>query len=615
MFRRLTAVLAATATAVVLSAPMAMAAPGDLDPTFGVGGLVHTDISATSDEAKAVALAPDGKIVVAGLTVFGSIADFALARYRPDGSLDDTFDGDGIVRTSIGPSYDIAFAVAVQPDSKIVVAGQTLDGQVKSVLARYNADGTLDSSFGQGGVTVTSLDTWFGSSFRAVAIQQDGGIIVGGFAQTNRGTQGTVARYDRLGVLETTFSGGGVALLPDVRFVTGIAIQDDGRLLASGGFRVARLHQDGTTDSGYGVDGVTTPLFTSDNIYDSTSMGVQPDQKVVIGGYLNSLTPEGSAPDFALARFNFDGTLDTGYAGDGVATVGFVTDAADGINAIGIQTDGKTVAVGNAQSSPFGGADFAVARFLSSGGLDTGFGNGGTVRTEIAGVETSYGMTVQPDGAIVAAGSNNFGYPSANSDITLARYQAGTTAADSAPTLHSIGDSTVAEGDDLSLTLRAEDPDGDTLTYWSEDLPDGASLNGSGVFAWTPGYTQAGTYEVPFKVSDNHAGHTRSTVATITVTNTTVPTQTTLSARTMKRITVSGRVLPSPGSGQVEITLYRKIKKTFEILASDSPPINDSGSFSSTFDRPKETHECKVTAVYAGEEPFQPSSATLIFNC
>src|SRR2546426_2863336 len=160
------------------------AGPGDLDATFGIGGRVLTDFGG-GDRARAVALQADGKIVVAGSSSAGAVgADFALARYNPGGSLDPTFGSGGRVLTDFGVD-DEARAVALQADGKIVVAGGF--GGAFFALARYNPNGTLDTSFGSEGRVFTNFGGRDGA--RALALQADGKIVAAGFTSSGFGVR------------------------------------------------------------------------------------------------------------------------------------------------------------------------------------------------------------------------------------------------------------------------------------------------------------------------------------------------------------------------------------------------------------------------------------------
>ena len=159
--RRLRRARRAASLTIVLSvafviAATALAAPGDLDPAFNATGIVTTAIGSAADRAWAVALQPDGKIVAAGTSRNGTRDDFAVARYNPNGTPDTSFNGTGKVTTAISVDGSDARAVLIQPDGKIVVAGASSSGPDSNyAVVRYNADGSLDTSFDGDGIAVT----------------------------------------------------------------------------------------------------------------------------------------------------------------------------------------------------------------------------------------------------------------------------------------------------------------------------------------------------------------------------------------------------------------------------------------------------------------------------
>jgi len=203
-------------------------AAGTLDLTFGTLGLVTTDFGGSVDRAFAMALQPDGKLVVVG----DSDANFALARYNSDGSLDGGFGAGGKVVTSFG-GIDQASAVILQPDGKIVVAGQTDTGvSIDFALARYNSDGSLDGAFGSGGRVTTNFTGTSDDLGSAVALQSDGKIVVGGTSNDNF----ALARYTPAGVLDTTFGSAGTVTtnLGGEDVLHAMTIQPDGAIVAVG---------------------------------------------------------------------------------------------------------------------------------------------------------------------------------------------------------------------------------------------------------------------------------------------------------------------------------------------------------------------------------------------
>jgi uncharacterized delta-60 repeat protein len=242
---------------------------GSLDPTFDDDGLVTTGIRDDIDYGEAVAIQSDGKIIVAGSAYGANYCDFALVRYNPDGSLDETFDGDGIVTTDFNQSLDLGFAVLIQPDNKIVVAGTThsINTSYEFAVARYNPEGSLDTTFSSDGKVTTGF-TYTSEIGHGVTLQPDGKLVVVG--ETSSGDNDFIlARFNSNGTLDTSFD-------TDGKIVTDFF---------------------GRKDGGYAI---TT----------------QPDGKIIAIGYANTTT----SSDFALARYNTDESLDTSFGTDGLVT-------------------------------------------------------------------------------------------------------------------------------------------------------------------------------------------------------------------------------------------------------------------------------------------------------
>ena len=245
----------------------AYAAAGDLDTTFSGDGKVATDFFGNSDLAYAVAIQPDGKIVAAGYANDGLQNDFALARYNPNGSLDPNFDGDGKVTTDFQGDDDMISAIAIQPNGKIVVAGSavTTAGGIDFALARYNPDGSLDTNFSGNGKRATDF---FGDidQVMGLVIQPDGKIVAAGYTTTGTGDLNfALARYNSNGTLDTTFDGDG-KLTTDFGshdIANAVALQSDGKIVAAGStggtgtydFALARYNTDGSLDSSFSFDG------------------------------------------------------------------------------------------------------------------------------------------------------------------------------------------------------------------------------------------------------------------------------------------------------------------------------------------------------------------------
>jgi uncharacterized delta-60 repeat protein len=399
----------------------APAAPGDLDPTFGHDGRVLTGFESASaqDLASDVAVQSDGKIMAVGGTFLGG---FALARYEADGSLDPAFGGDGRVRTSWpGLGQGFAAAVALQPDGKIVAAGSTFDDSYTSerfAVARYMADGGLDGSFGGDGRVSTAF-ALPRSSASSVAIQADGSIVVAGSTNTREFTKRrfALARYDADGRLDPTFGDRGrvmTAFGAPSSAASGVAIQSDGRLVAAGtvtnragsGDRiaVARYVSDGTLDRSFGREGRVKTAFPTGSV-NGSGLALQGDGVIVAG---TASTDEPMRSRFALARYHTRGNLDRTFGGDGRVTTPFRSaSAADVV----IESDGRIVVAGTACCKKEFGSRFALARYDRDGGLDLGFDEDGKVRTAFRfGSAGASGIAIQADGRIVACGSASFGH-------------------------------------------------------------------------------------------------------------------------------------------------------------------------------------------------------------
>ena len=414
----------------------ALAAAGDLDPTFGKAGKVTTFVGPTPGEANAVAIQSDGKIVTAGGTdVDGNQSDFVLTRYNPDGSLDASFSGDGIVTTSFTPNDDHAFDVAIQTDGKIVAVGYSGSGtanfnDTKLTLARYNTDGTLDPTFGSGGIVRTDVGPCddYGN---AVAMQTDGKIVVSGasfFGANCDNATFTVARYNPDGTLDPTFGRGGTVTTDFTAgrdFSWSVALQSDGKIVLGGvagccdnaTFGLARYNTDGSLDSTFGKRGKVTTDFTPFVDW-GNELAIQADGKIVEAGFSGVGGGNGA---FALARYNTNGSLDTTFGKRGKLTTDF-TAFDDQAIGVAIQSDGKLVAAGTSNQGCCADTQFALARYNTNGTLDTTFGSGGKLTTNFAAFDdVGSDVAIQADGKIVVAGVS-FNAAHNHSAVALARY-------------------------------------------------------------------------------------------------------------------------------------------------------------------------------------------------
>jgi uncharacterized delta-60 repeat protein len=402
----------------------AYAAAGDLDPTFGVGGKLTTEFSSKEGFVNTVVWQTDGKLVSAGESgASESNPKLALARHNADGSLDTTFGGDGEVTTDFTSKEDFATALAIQSDGKIVAVGEAGGGgpNPKFAVARYNADGSLDTSFSADGKLTTDFSQGEDLAW-IVAVQADGKIVAGGDALGGNPTW-ALARYNTDGSLDTSFGGDGTVTTNFTSYpedLLALAIQPDGKILAAGGsgygdpdenFVLARYNADGSLDMSFGTGGKVTTSFTRHPDV-AFSMSIQAG-KIVVAGQASLAF----RPTFALARYNPDGSLDTGFGGDGKATTDFTRGGDDGAYSMAFQADGKIVAAGQAGGKNYNWK-FALVRYNTDGSLDTSFGGDGKVTTDFTdGYEAAYNVAIQPDGKIVAAGPSG-------PEVAVARYLA-----------------------------------------------------------------------------------------------------------------------------------------------------------------------------------------------
>ena len=412
-----------TQTYTVTVTRAATAGPGDRDFSFGSQGIVTTPIGSGDDSAEGVVVQPDGKIIAVGYTIDGSNNDdFAVVRYNADGSPDASFGTGGKVITPFGSEDDDAFAVALQSDGKIVVAGRSASGTHRFAVARYNTDGSPDGSFGTGGKVVTPVVA--GDYAYSVAVQTDGKIVVAG-RTVSAGTEDiALVRYTSAGVPDSSFGTGGKVITP---IGTGdesaqeVKLQSDGKIVVAGfshngsnwDFALVRYNSNGSRDSTFGTDGkVITAIGGTSNDY-AYSIAIQPDGKFIVAGS----TEVGGAHDSVLVRYTTSGIPDTTFNGTGKLVIPLNV-GNDELYGVTLQSDGKILAAGYAGSYP--NSDFALLRYNADGTPDNSFYGTGKVITPVgSGNDIGKALAVQPNGRVVVAGIANNG---SNSDFALVRY-------------------------------------------------------------------------------------------------------------------------------------------------------------------------------------------------
>jgi uncharacterized delta-60 repeat protein len=363
---------------------VAYAAPGDFDTSFNSP---HGFATYQDGRGYEVSLQEDEKIVVAGV----SDGDILILRYNSNGTLDSTFGTDGVVTYDSGYS-DFVSAIDIQADGKIVVVDNVTDSPLIDdlLILRYNTNGTLDSTFGEGGVvTYQSVD---GS---AIDIQADGKIVVVADSDDI-----LILRYNNDGTLDSTFGEGGVVTYDSGYADDGsaIEIQTDGKIVVVGNITyyysgffpsstsidvlILRYNSNGTLDSTFGTDGVV--IFDNRMSDIGLALAIQPDGKIVVAGTL----AESIFYDVLLLRYNSNGTLDSTFGEGGVVIYDSGSCCEDG-KSVSIQADGKIVIAGR-----------QILRFNNNGTLDNTFGVDGVVDFERA----ITALSIQADGKIVVVG-------------------------------------------------------------------------------------------------------------------------------------------------------------------------------------------------------------------
>lgn len=393
---------------------------GSLDTTFNGTGILIQNLGNRAAEAHGAAIQADGKIIVAGSCDLGFDSAVAICRLNPSGDLDTSFGDAGKVISTIGAEHSEADAIALQPDGKIVIAGSAYDdADLQSVMvARFLPTGILDPSFGTNGFVITPLGT-NSSSASAIALQPDGKIVVGGQARPGSDLDFAVLRYTTNGVLDTTWNGTGEVLTgvgPSDDTLNSLKIQSDGKIIAAGGsyfppvdkFTMVRYTTTGTLDSSFGSFGRVATEFGSGTLDFASGMALQSDGKMVLVGV--DASPALSDEDVAVARYTTSGGLDTTFDGDGKTTTPIGL-AYDWGYAAAIQSDNKILVGARTQIGSH--YKFGAARFLSNGSLDLNYGSGGVTFFDFgtSGDENLDAMTLDSVGRAVMVGQagNIFG--------------------------------------------------------------------------------------------------------------------------------------------------------------------------------------------------------------
>ncbi len=413
---------------------------GDFDTSFGNGGGVIIDFGSLSDYANDMLIQPDGKIVVAGKMFNGANDDFALARLNPNGTLDTSFGGTGKVVTNFAPgSFDEIKSIVRDASGRIIAGGVTdaNGGKKNFALARYNPNGTLDTTFDGDGILISDFNGE-DEGIEDVTLDGSGRIVAAGYsfaynASKHRGF--TVARYTAAGVLDTSFNGNGIrgfgmgTVLGNQEKAYRVIVDGNGRILLAGGgnsygrvLAMARLNNDGSFDTSFADNGRTYSIYTGTD----TAFALKMDGagRIVTGGYDDG--------DASLRRYNYSGVYENGFDdGDDDGFIGTnFSNGPDVIYDMAIDTNGRIVTTGERASNADSAIPHAlVARFLPNGVLDPSYGvEGASYYYYINPVNETVAKSIALDaqGKIVVAGYY-IDAATDNANMTVTRFHSVTT--------------------------------------------------------------------------------------------------------------------------------------------------------------------------------------------
>lgn len=412
---------------ILLSITISVAQDGKLDKTFNNDGKVTVSLSDSADHAYSIAIQTNGKILAGGF-VKQTDRDFAVIRFNTDGSLDNTFGNGGKVITSVGSFDDISYAIAIQPDNKIILAGRSFNGTNDDIsLVRFDSSGTLDQGFGSGGKVITPVGN-SNDICRAIALQTNGKIVLAGYSSNGSDDDFMVLRYNDNGTLDQSFGTGGIVTTPigsayDQCFA--MKIQKDKKIVLAGysyigsgyDFAVVRYDKDGNLDNTFGTGGITTTQVNPGNAWDiGYAMEIKKDGKIIVSGY----TWNGSNYDFAMVQYDTLGSPDSSFGKNGVVSTPLGS-GDDICRTVSVQSDGKIILAGYSNNGT--DDDYGLVRYNADGSIDKSFGTDGIVTTPIGNSDDrAFAGIALSNNKYVLAG---YSFTGIDDDISLTRYITG----------------------------------------------------------------------------------------------------------------------------------------------------------------------------------------------
>ena len=400
---------------------------GSIDPSFGNSGIRILPIGNSYDVATALGVRPDGRILQVGYYNTGPFTSIAIVQLLPDGSLDPAFGDQGIVLADIGLYSEKAYAIALQPDGKVVVAGSTYSLNEDFVALRLNTDGSLDGTFGNNGVASVGPTTQVA---KAVCIGADGRIYLTGDAWWGLSPHTPVVCMLPNGTLDPSFSGNGHVI---VSFALGsdegraIMVQPNGRVVVAGRaandlrstqeISLFRLGDNALPDPEFGTDGLVTT--TAEERMDvAYAIAIQPNGRALLAGR----SSKDEIGEMALVCHSWNGSRDVFFGSEGRVRLD-IGSGDDGANAVAVRSDGRILLAGYASSAS--DRDIALVRLMANGSLDPVFGTEGKVIAAFgSGDDVAQAVCLDAEGRILVAGSSING---SNRDLVVARFDEGGT--------------------------------------------------------------------------------------------------------------------------------------------------------------------------------------------
>ncbi len=406
--------------------------PGDLDPTFGENGIVQTVIAPNqsweADLVKDVLELSNGKILASGSARFDSRKKVAYVMYNSDGSIDETFGENGILLLAPSPELDNYSLDAVElADGSILSCCYIFNPYTYMTypfLAKIK-DGALDTSFGNNGLVVTNIQ--FGLGEKMVLQEDDGKVIIAGYLEDNI----MAARFNADGSLDTSFGENGISKIviqgsENFSFAKDITLQSDGKILLGAFYSeagiwkwvIVRLNADGTLDSSFADNGLRKMSVGEGHDF-VLGIRVQEDGKIIVGGHSWDANLPTLRYSLAVARLNEDGSNDTSYGNNGVFRKEFIEEGCSYLTGLDIASNGKVYAAMSAEAKEFNKYDIGIVSLNEDGTLNDAFGGQGYIITDLNEEDHSQCIAIQRDGKIL---SGAFSYGSNGTPFTIVRY-------------------------------------------------------------------------------------------------------------------------------------------------------------------------------------------------